>query len=110
LISNDPLAEGLRLCGELGMHELGERLLKSSPATPRRRAGRAAHALGAAGLSERELEVLRLVAQGRTNRDIAEVLVLSEKTVARHLTNIFAKIGVENRSGATAYALNHKLA
>jgi predicted ATPase/DNA-binding CsgD family transcriptional regulator len=110
-ISSDPLAEGLRLAGELGMHELAGRLLRSIPSAPRRQPGRAtANMLGGAGLSDRELEVLRLVAQGRTNRDIAEVLVLSEKTVARHLTNIFTKIGVENRSGATAYALNHKLA
>lgn len=103
----DPLAEGLRLCAELGMHELGRRLLRPIPPAPQRRPGREARA---AGLSARELEVLRLVAQGRTNREIAATLVLSEKTVARHLTNIFAKIGVENRSGATAYALNHRLA
>ena len=56
------------------------------------------------------LEVLGLVAQGRTNREIAAMLVLSEKTVARHLTNIFTKIGVENRAAATAFALHHGLA
>ncbi len=66
-------------------------------------------ALGA-GPSECELEVLRLVAQGRTNREIARALVLSEKTVARHLTTIFTKTGVENRAGAAAYALRHGLA
>jgi DNA-binding NarL/FixJ family response regulator len=63
-----------------------------------------------AGLSDRELEVLRLVAQGRTNREIAEALVLSEKTVARHLTHIYTKTGVENRTGAAAFALRHNLA
>jgi predicted ATPase/DNA-binding CsgD family transcriptional regulator len=104
---NDPLAEGLRLCAELGMHELGRRLLRPIPSAPQRHPGREVRV---AGLSDRELEVLRLVAQGHTNREIAAALVLSEKTVARHLTNIFAKIGVENRSGATAYALNHRLA
>ena len=63
-----------------------------------------------AGLTDREVEVLNLVAQGRTNRVIAVALVLSEKTVARHLTTIFSKIGVENRSGAVAFALRHGLA
>jgi ATP/maltotriose-dependent transcriptional regulator MalT len=103
----DPLAEGLRLCAELGMQELGRRLLSAASAAPRRWPRRGVHL---AGLSERELEVLRLVAQAWTNREIAETLVLSEKTVARHLTNIFTKIGVENRAGAVAYALRHGLA
>ncbi len=61
------------------------------------------------GLTAREAEVLRLVAQGRTNREIAGDLVISEKTVARHLANIFAKIGVTSRSAATAYAYEHAL-
>jgi len=60
-----------------------------------------------AGLTPRELEVLRLVATGRTNRSIADELVLSEKTVARHVANIFTKLGVSSRSGATAYAYEH---
>jgi DNA-binding CsgD family transcriptional regulator len=100
-----PLAEGLRLCGEIGMQELARRILNS--AGPGQRPSRGVHP---AGLTDRELEVLRLVAQGSTNRAIAEALSLSEKTVARHLTNIFNKIGVENRAGATAYALRHELA
>ena len=70
---------------------------------------RAAEALPA-GLTAREVEVLRLVATGRTNKDIASTLVLSEKTVARHLSNIFAKIGVTSRSAATAFAFDHHLA
>jgi DNA-binding CsgD family transcriptional regulator len=61
------------------------------------------------GLTPRELEVLRLVASGATNRDIATNLVLSEKTVARHVANIFLKIGVSARSAATAYAYEHHL-
>jgi DNA-binding NarL/FixJ family response regulator len=89
------------------MQELGRRLLSAASAAPRRWPRRGVHL---AGLSERELEVLRLVAQAWTNREIAETLVLSEKTVARHLTNIFTKIGVENRAGAVAYALRHGLA
>jgi ATP/maltotriose-dependent transcriptional regulator MalT len=60
-----------------------------------------------AGLTEREAEVLRLVATGCTNREIATQLFLSEKTVARHLSNIFTKIGVHTRSAATAFAFGH---
>ena len=69
----------------------------------------AAGAGGAGGLSPRELEVLRLVATGRTNPAIAAELVLSEKTVARHVSNIFAKLGLSSRSAATAYAYEHDL-
>jgi DNA-binding CsgD family transcriptional regulator len=59
------------------------------------------------GLTEREAEVLRLVASGSTNKEVAAQLFLSEKTVARHLSNIFAKIGVSSRSAATAFAFEH---
>ncbi len=61
-------------------------------------------------LSEREVEVLKLVARGQTNQQIADRLVLSTKTVARHMSNIFAKIRVDNRSAATAYAFERGLA
>ena len=61
------------------------------------------------GLSARELEVLRLLASGRTNRDIASELVVSEHTVARHVQNIFAKLGVSSRTAATAFAFEHDL-
>lgn len=61
------------------------------------------------GLSGRELEVLRLVATGRTNREIAATLVLSEHTVARHVQNIFRKLRVSSRSAATAFAFEHGL-
>jgi ATP/maltotriose-dependent transcriptional regulator MalT len=61
------------------------------------------------GLSERELEVLRLVAEGRSNPDIARTLVLSHKTVARHLSNIFVKLDVSSRTAAAAYAHEHGL-
>ena len=56
------------------------------------------------GLSPREFEVLRLIASGRTNRAIAAELVLSERTVDRHVSNIYAKLGVSSRAAATAYA------
>jgi DNA-binding NarL/FixJ family response regulator len=61
------------------------------------------------GLTERELEVLRLVAAGNSNREIAAVLVISEHTVARHLQNIFAKLGLSSRTAATAFAFEHGL-
>jgi DNA-binding CsgD family transcriptional regulator len=61
------------------------------------------------GLSEREAEVLRLVAAGHTNKQIAAELSLSDKTVARHLSNIFTKIDVSSRTGATAFAFEHHL-
>jgi DNA-binding CsgD family transcriptional regulator len=61
------------------------------------------------GLTPRELEVLRLVATGKTNRAIAKELFLSEKTVDRHVSNIFTKVNVPSRAAATAYAYEHKL-
>jgi ATP/maltotriose-dependent transcriptional regulator MalT len=62
-----------------------------------------------AGLTERELEVLKLVAEGRSNPDIARILVLSHKTVERHLSNIFTKLDVPSRTAAAAYAHEHGL-
>ena len=62
-----------------------------------------------AGLTQREAEVLRLVAAGQTNRLMAAELHLSEKTVARHVSNIFTKIGVRSRAAATAWAFEHRL-
>jgi DNA-binding CsgD family transcriptional regulator len=61
------------------------------------------------GLTARELEVLRLVAAGRTNREIAAALVISEHTARRHLQNIFRKLDVSSRAAATAHALQHQL-
>jgi DNA-binding CsgD family transcriptional regulator len=62
-----------------------------------------------AGLSLREVTVLRLVAAGYTNRHIAIDLVISEKTVANHLTHIFNKIGADNRAAAATFAAQHQL-
>jgi DNA-binding CsgD family transcriptional regulator len=64
----------------------------------------------AGGLTAREAEVLRHVATGQTNREIADALSLSEKTVARHLSNIFGKIDVSTRAAATAFALREGIA
>jgi DNA-binding CsgD family transcriptional regulator len=66
-------------------------------------------AAAAHGLTQRELQVLRLVARGGTNRSIAAELVLSERTIDRHVSNIFAKLLVSSRSAATAYAYEHDL-
>ena len=106
-------------CRELGDTDAGEleleaarhtfRELGAAPDLARTEelAGTAAGAAG--GLTARELEVLRLVATGRTNRAIADELVISEKTVARHMSNIFAKLDVSSRSAVTAYAYEHDL-
>ncbi len=77
------------------------RLAPSATASPVARPG---------GLTAREVEVLALVAEGKTNHEIAEALVVSDHTVRRHLQNIFAKIGVTSRAAATAYAFTHGLA
>ena len=71
--------------------------------------GERATSRGGHGLTERELQVLRMVARGQTNRAIAADLVLSERTIDRHVSNIFAKLGVSSRAAATAYAYEHRL-
>jgi DNA-binding NarL/FixJ family response regulator len=99
--------EALEICTELGIHSEPVpqgTAPRSRPDSPRR-----AQAFPA-GLSAREVEVLRLVAAGYSNRAIAHALIISEKTVANHLANIFAKTGAENRAGATAFAVRNGLA
>lgn len=61
------------------------------------------------GLTPRELQVLRLVAAGKTNKAIAAELFVSEKTIDRHVSNIFGKLDVPSRTAATAYAYEHQL-
>jgi DNA-binding NarL/FixJ family response regulator len=61
------------------------------------------------GLTARELQVLRLLAAGKTNHAIATDLVLAEKTVDRHVSNIYSKLGVSSRAAATAHAYRHRL-
>ena len=63
----------------------------------------------AGGLSPREVQVLALLATGKTNRAIASELVISEKTVAAHVSSVFTKLGLSSRSAATAYAYEHRL-
>ncbi|HLG12054.1 MAG TPA: helix-turn-helix transcriptional regulator, partial [Dehalococcoidia bacterium] len=59
------------------------------------------------GLSPRQSQVLQLIAQGKTNREIAGELVLSERTVQRHIADLYLKIDVRNRAGAVGYARDH---
>ena len=61
-------------------------------------------------MTDREVEVLRLVATGCTNRDVAAMLFISERTVHRHLSNIYTKLGVSSRTAATAFAFDHGIA
>jgi DNA-binding CsgD family transcriptional regulator len=70
---------------------------------------RTAAAKATGGLSAREVQVLRLVAAGKTNRAIAADLFISERTVERHVSNIFIKLDVSSRAAATAYAYEHQL-
>ncbi|WP_201390231.1 helix-turn-helix transcriptional regulator [Ktedonobacter sp. SOSP1-85] len=99
------LEEALELFTQLGDQIQAQRLRHQL----RRRARKPAWSCLPLGLSEREVEVLRLVATGKSNRQISEMLVISERTVINHIASIFNKTGVNNRAGATAFAIRHKL-
>lgn len=110
LLKNAPRAE---LLAAIRSVAAGATLLDPAVATlvQKRLSGLAAPATQArSGLSEREREVLALVAQGRTNREIAEQLVISEKTARNHVSNILDKLGLSRRSEAAAYAVRHGMA
>lgn len=83
--------------------------LGATPALAHMDLSGAARPVAAGGLTSREAEVLRLVATGMTNRQVADRLVISDKTVARHVSNIFVKLGLSSRAAATAYAYEHDL-
>ena len=93
-------------CDALGDHDAATLELREARETLARLG---AHGGEGHGLSARELEVLRLVATGATTKAIAAELVLSERTVDRHLSNIYAKLGVGTRTAAAAYAFEHGL-
>jgi DNA-binding CsgD family transcriptional regulator len=99
------LGEAAATAQELGIHGLGERAktLRAQLAAP-------AAPTWPAGLTGREVEVLRLIATGHSNRAIAQALFISPNTVLRHVSNIFTKTGVANRAEAAAYATRHGLA
>ena len=100
LTSHDVVAKARRIFKQLDAEPGLARIAEGTPRTAR----------GAAGsLSEREVQVLRLLAAGKTNRDIGAALFISEKTVARHVSNIFDKAGVSSRAGATAWAYRRNL-
>lgn len=107
-------------CRQLGDHDTAEmelaaarrvfEELRAAPALARVAAlSRRAPPNAPGGLTPREVEVLRLVATGATNREIADTLVINEKTVARHLSNMFTKLGVSSRAAATAFAYENGL-
>jgi DNA-binding CsgD family transcriptional regulator len=84
--------------------------LGAAPELARIESLRAPEDRSAHGLTARELEILRELATGKSNREIAADLVISDHTVRRHLQNIFAKLGVKSRAAATAFAIRHHLA
>jgi DNA-binding NarL/FixJ family response regulator len=101
--------DGARLELESACHAFERLGAAPDLAVARSELRRFAPAGGVNGLTQREVEVLRLVAAGRTNRAIAAELFLSEKTVSRHVSNIFAKLDVPSRAAATVYAYEHGL-
>jgi len=100
------LEEAISLAQALGMRPLLERATErlSTLASPRRSA-----LVYPNGLTQREVEVLRLIASGKSNNDIAEELFISLRTVANHVTSILNKIGASNRTEAAIYATRHGL-
>ncbi|MCI0439541.1 MAG: LuxR C-terminal-related transcriptional regulator, partial [Chloroflexi bacterium] len=101
------LDEALSISTELGMKPLMEKVIvlkeqvEAEPVTV---------PVYPDGLTEREVDVLRLIAAGKSNREIGEELFITSNTVARHVSNIFAKIGASNRAEAASYATRHGLA
>ena len=93
------------ISAELGMRPLSEKVTALKEMAESKRVQLNAPTYPA-GLTAREVEVLRLIAHGKSTREIANELVLSARTVQRHISNLYAKINVRNRVEATAFALN----
>jgi DNA-binding CsgD family transcriptional regulator len=89
--------------------QAAEALARLGEPVERRLGRKAAAALGGPTLSRRELEVMRLIASGRTNREIAREFFVSPRTVDMHVRNIFAKLGCRSRAEATRKAVDLKL-
>jgi DNA-binding CsgD family transcriptional regulator len=103
-------AEGRTLTPEQALSAQGQGTIPApTPTETSSTSATTALASSPAGLSSREVEVLRLVAQGLTNAQIADQLDISPRTVNTHLMSIYGKIQVFSRSGATRYAMEHKL-
>jgi DNA-binding CsgD family transcriptional regulator len=94
---------------ELGLQDEAQALREQQERLPGKSPSRKTHPLPA-GLSAREVEVLCLIAAGKSNRQIADELTLSERTVANHLAHIFNKTGTDNRAAAAAFAIRQGLA
>jgi DNA-binding CsgD family transcriptional regulator len=101
-MATDLLDESLSLSRQLGMKLLMERVISLQGRVRSHPVGSPAYP---GGLTERQVEVLQLISQGKTNREIARELMLSERTVQRHIADIYAKISARNRADATAFAL-----
>jgi NarL family two-component system response regulator LiaR len=101
--------------GKVQLHpDIAQKLMSAVAAKPQEPASQAAEAASAGrsqvdGLTEREREVLRRIAQGLNNREIAEAMIISEKTVKTHVSNILSKLGLEDRTRAAIWALKHGL-
>jgi NarL family two-component system response regulator LiaR len=113
-VSPDDLVEAIRAAhrGEARLHpniarKLMEQVQSSTP-FGQQQAGAARRSLPEE-LTERELDVVRLVAQGRSNHEIAQALVISEKTVKTHISNILGKLQLEDRTQLAIYAIKHGL-
>ncbi len=107
-VSPEALVEAIRAAarGEARLHpEVLRKLMAQVAAQPA-----AAKPAGGVQLTEREGEVIRLVAQGKSNREIAEALVISEKTAKAHISNILGKLGLEDRTQMAIFAIRNGLA
>ena len=102
--SDSLIEEGLAVSASIGMRLLNERLTVFAGVVG------APKKTNPGGLSDREVEVLTLVAAGKSNPEVAEALFLSTNTVYRHVANIFAKINVSNRVEAATYAKDKGIA
>ena len=107
--ARDYLEQAIAAYRELGSEHHADRASSLLADLPHRH-GPGAAASYPAGLTEREVQVLQLIAAGRTNSEIADALVLSVRTVERHITNAYAKIDARGKADATAFVLRHGLA
>jgi DNA-binding CsgD family transcriptional regulator len=101
------LSEAGAIFAELKMERYMEKARTAAALLGRGRRPSLAHGFG---LTEREAQVVRLLAEGKSNRELAGALGVSQKTVERHLANIYVKVGVNSRAAAVAFALRHGLA
>jgi NarL family two-component system response regulator LiaR len=106
-VSTEALVEAIRAThhGEARLHPNVMRKLMDQV----KRQSQSRFAQDTPQLTEREIEVLRLVTQGKSNREIAQELVISEKTAKAHVSNILGKLGVEDRTQMAVYAIKHNL-